>query len=186
MEKLNVKETNSADVIRGAVTGEKCHAEGIYDISCYDANGELKWRDTAPNLVTNQGKDGMMDSYLAGSPALATNWFMSLITAGSATSSSTYASPTVTEVTSGVVATRPTVSWSAASAGSKAATTTSFSIGGSATITGAMLVTATANGSTIGNTAGSGGILFSASNFTGGSKSVTSSDTLQVSYSLAI
>lgn len=185
MDKLNAIDSNDAEVIRGASSDEQCELKGIYHTQCFDAQGNLKWEDISPNLVTNQGKNAMMDCYLAAGTA-PTTMFMSLITAGSATSASTYASPTVTEITSSIVATRPSVTWSAASAGSKSATTTSFTIVGSATIIGNLLCTATANGSTIGNTAGSGGVLFSSSNFTGGSKSVTSGDTLQVSYQLSL
>lgn len=186
MENLTAKDSNDAEIVRGASLNEECKIHGIFHFECFDKEGNLKWVDEGRNIVTNQGKNGMMDSYLAGSPALAANWFMSLITAGTAIATSTYAVPTVTEITSGIVATRPTVSWSASSAGIKAATTTAFTIIGTATITGNMLVTATSSGSTIGNTAGAGGILFSSSAFSGGSKSVSSGDTLNVSYQLTI
>lgn len=186
MENLAATDANDAEVVRGAALSEECRARGVYTFECYDSEGNLKWEDVGYNVVTNQGKSGMMNTYLGLSPGIAAAWFMSLITAGSATAASTYAVPVVTEITSSIVATRPTVTWSAASGSSIQATTTAFTVIGTATITGNLLVTATANGSTIGNTAGSGGIMFSSSTFTGGSKNVSNGDTLNVSYSLTI
>lgn len=178
--------TNSAaTVTRGASSGETLKAQGVYEFICTGPDGVEKWRETAPNTVTFQGMDGMMDIYFAGS-AYTASWWMSLVTAGTATTASTYASPTVTEITSSIVATRPAVTWSAASGGVKSATTTTFTIIGTATITGNMLVTATSSGSTVGNTAGAGGVLFSAAAFSAGSKSVSSGDSLSVSYQLTL
>jgi hypothetical protein len=186
MENLTIANQSNATVTRGSGVSDVLNLHGVFEFECFDKDGNLKWKDIGYNTVSNQGKNGMMDTYLGLSPALASAWYMSLVTAGTATTSSTYATPIVTEITSSIVATRPTVAWSAASAGSKAATTTAFSIIGSATITGNMLVTATSNGSVIANTAGTGGIFFSGAAFSGGSKAVTSGDTLNVTYSLSI
>ena len=73
---------------------------------------------------------------------------------------------------------RKTPTWSAASAGSISPTVAQvFSITGSGTIAGCFI---NVNGtSTIDNTTGT---LFSAGDFTGGSKTVTSGDTLSVTY----
>ena len=187
MESLNSKVSTGASLIAGAGATETMEARGVYYVECYDKDGNLKWADTAPNLVTYQGKNGMLDTYFAGSAYTGT-WYMSLITAGTATTASTYASPTVTEISSGIIAsnTRLTIAWSAAASGSKSATTTSFSITGSATITGNMVVTGGSGVTTVGNTAATGGILFSAANFTGGSKTVSSGDTLNVTYSISV
>jgi hypothetical protein len=188
-ETLNSTDQNSAEVVRGAGASDQCHLGGTFFFECFDKDGNLKWTETAENVVTNQGKGGMMNSYLDLSPALPAAWYMSLITNGTAISTSTYATPTVTEITSSIVATRPTVAWTAWSStnsASIAATTTAFSVIGTATIIGNMLVTAVSSGSIISNTTGSGGILFSSSSFTGGSKNVSSGDTLNVSYSLSI
>lgn len=187
MEKLTGTDSVGASVTRGAGSSDVLSAQGVYHIECIDENGQVKWNDVAYNVVPNQGKNGMLDTYFAGSAFTAT-WYMSLITAGTATSTSTYASPTVTEITSGIITsnTRPTIGWSAASAGSKSATTTSFTITGSATITGNMVVTGQAGASTVANTAATGGVLFSAANFSGGSKTVSNGDTLNVTYSISV
>src|SRR5437868_1677608 len=111
---------------------EKLAAEGTYYVDCYDSNGNLKWSDVAHNLVTNQGKNGMLDTYFAGSGYTGA-WLMSLITAGTPAIGSTYATPIVTETTSSVIANRVAMAWTAASAGVKTSTTTSFAIIGTAT-----------------------------------------------------
>lgn len=185
MEAINGSDDCAATVVRGATSQEQLQAKGVYHLTCYDAAGNLKWQDVAYNVVVDQGKNGMLDTYFAGATYTA-SWYMSLITAGTATSASTYASPTVTETTSSVIAARASVAWSAASGGSKSATTTSFSIIGTATITGNMVVSGGAGVATVGDTTASGGILFSAANFTGGSKSVSSGDTLNVTYSISV
>jgi hypothetical protein len=185
MEKMTTNSNASAALIAGANSTETMEAVGVYHIECFDSEGNLKWSDTAPNTVTYQGKNGMLDTYFAGS-AYTAAWYMSLITAGSATTASTYASPTVTETTSGVIANRLAVGWSASASGSKSATTTSFSIIGSATITGNLVVSGGSGVTTVGNTAAAGGILFSSANFSGGSKTVSNGDTLNVTYSISV
>jgi hypothetical protein len=187
MENLKTQDANSASVIRNSSSAEALSAVGVYHVECIGPDGQLKWADDALNLVVNQGKNGMLDTYLAGSAYTAV-WYMSLITGGTAVSTSTYASPTVTEIAAGIITgnTRLTVAWSAAATGSKSATTTSFAITGSATITGNMLVTGGTGANTVLNTAATGGILFSSANFSAGSKTVSNGDTLNVTYSLSV
>ena len=187
MEKCNTIETSNASVVRGTSITENMQAKGRFDFICYDKDGNVKWTDYSNNIVTNQGKNNMLDTYL-GLATLPPAWYMSLITAGTAISTSTYASPTVTEITSGVITsnTRVTMGWSAASAGAKAATTTSFTVTGTATVTGNMVVTGGSGASTVGNTGATGGVLFSSSAFSGGSKNISSGDTLNCTYSLSV
>lgn len=185
METCNIHDSNSASLSRVASNAEAMDAKGVYHIECFDRDGNLKWSDVAYNVVPNQGKNAMLDAYFAAGTPPAT-WYMSLITAGTATSGSTYASPTVTETTSSVIAARVAMTWSAASSGSKSAATTAFSIIGSATITGNMVVAGGAGVTTVANTAASGGVLFSAAAFSGGSKTVANSDSLNVTYSIGV
>ena len=52
MEKSNVGDISTASITRGAGTEEFLGMQGFYDVKCYDSNGNLKWEDKAPNLVT--------------------------------------------------------------------------------------------------------------------------------------
>jgi len=79
---------------------------------------------------------------------------------------------------------RKTAAWSAASGGSKALSSAlSFAIGSSGTVGGCFLVLGTGAVSTIDNTSG---VLYSAGAFTGGSKTVSNGDTLNVSYTASL
>lgn len=187
IEKCIATDISGATLIRSTEVSEQMQAKGRFEFVCYDKDGNIKWTDFSNNIVTNQGKNNMLDTYL-GLATLPPAWYMSLITAGTAISTSTYASPTVTEITSGIITsnTRVTMGWSAASAGSKAATTTSFTITGTATVTGNMVVTGGSGATTVGNTGATGGVLFSSSAFSGGSKNISNGDVLNCTYSLSV
>jgi hypothetical protein len=74
---------------------------------------------------------------------------------------------------------RITVAWNAASAGSKSSTATTFNINASATIAGALLTVTQSNSV---NT----GVLYSAGSFTGGNRTVSSGDSLLVTYTASV
>lgn len=162
--------------------GDALHATGSYAVECYAADGTLRWRDVIPNLVVTVGKNNLLDSYFAGSSYTAA-FYLGLVDGGSTPS---YAAGDTMSSHSGWTesvaysnAARPTVSWNAASGGSKASTATSFTINGTATIAGAFLTTnATKSGTT--------GTLYSGGNFSGGSRSVLSGDTLNVTYTASV
>lgn len=195
-EKLELKDLVDATVIRGAVEEEKCEAHGTYVVECFDADGKLKWRDTIDNIVTNEGKNYMLDLALANTGTFGAG-FLSLI------SSVGYNPPVVgdtmlshagwNEAGNGVnypVWTTPAsnarqpTSWSAASGGSKAITTVSFVIGATGgTVKGCFVVIGSGASATNANT---GGKLLSSGPFTLGDKVVATNDTLNVSYSLAL
>ena len=185
MEKIKLSNVTGASLVTGASSAETMDAKGVYITECFDAAGNLKWQDVAYNTVTYQGKNYMLDSFFQNGITTPT-WYMSLIISGSATTASTYQTPIVGEVTTGTIAARVAVSWSASASGSKSATTTAFSITSSATVTGNMVVTGGSGVTTILNTTATGGILFSSAAFTGGSKNVSSGDTLNVTYSISV
>jgi len=191
-EKLNANETNDASVIRNSSHVEQATAVGIFTAQCFDKDGNLKWEDTFPNVVTTVGKNLALDTYLAGSGYTVTGPFMGLIssvswsavdagdTMGSHagwTEAGNANAPTYT-------APRKTAAWSAAAAGSKALSAAlSFAITGSGTVKGCFLVYGSGAVSTIDNTSGT---LYSAGLFTGGDKVVVNTDTLNVSYTASL
>ena len=183
-----------ASVLRGSGASEDAKAEGVYTVECYLEDGTLRWKDTIDNVVTNVGKNLLLDSGL-GANVTVVGPYMGLISsigytgvpvvgdtmsshgtwveAGSSTNYPLYTAP------------RKTCVWASASGGSKALSAAlSFSIittGG--TVKGCFIVTGTGALSTIADT---NGVLYSAGVFTGGDKVVGVGDTLQVSYSTSL
>ena len=156
-------------------------AAGVYHLECLAPDGSLRWAEDVCNVVTTQGKNFVLDNALAGSGYTAA-WLLSLFTAGTPVATATYASPVVTEVTSSVLASRPAMTWVAASGGGKSSNAVTCSIVGSATITGVMVVKGSA---TIGDTATASAVLLSEGTLAT-SRAVLSGDTLNVTYSLSI
>jgi len=190
-EFLPPSDSFGASVTRGGGNGEQVSVHGTYHVECYDKDGNPKWSDVAHNLVTDVGAKLMLDTILAGS-AFTANTYMGLKGTGTAVVADTQAShagwlevgstnaPTYTSP-------RKTVAWSAASgtgAGSRskaASASQSFAITSSGTVAGCFI---NVNGSSaIDNTTGT---LFSAGDFSGGSKNVANLDTVNVTYTLSI
>ncbi len=147
-----------------------------YLFEAFDATGDLKWIEEIHNLVTTVGKNDMLDKYFAGSSYTAT-WFIGLIDNASWTAvaaGDTMASHAGwIESADYAEATRPAVTWSAAAAGSKAASTyAEFTINASITIRGAFL-------NSISTKSGSTGILYSAAAFSG-TRTLVNNDLLRV------
>jgi hypothetical protein len=174
----------------GAV--ETVGLEGVYVATCYDADGVEKWSDTIENLTTNVGRANLMNSYFANTGggaivmglggANATPVFTPAYTDTQASHAGWFEvgganAPTYS-------GTRKTPSFSAATSANPSVLSTSaavtFSMTGSGTVYGAFI---NVGGSTaIDNTTGT---LFSIGAFTAGSKTVTSGDTINVTYTLS-
>ena len=168
--------------------------EGIYHVECRDADGNIKWTDSFPNLVNAIGKQLMLNTLLAGTSYTTVGPFLGLI----GTTSPTFAaSDTMTShsgwtefvnYTVGGSAVRGTAVFSAAtSAGTTpsnvttaAASAITYTItGAGGNVTGCFLVTGSGASSTQSNT---GGTLYSAGAFTT-AKTTTAGDTVSVTYS---
>lgn len=191
-EKANAVDAVGASVARDAGLSEQAHASGVYVAECYGADGKLKWRDTFRNTVTTVGKNLALDTLLGGSAYTVTGPYMGLIS--SASYSAISAADTMALHAGWLEAgsanaptfsgTRATVSFSAASGGSKASSAAaSFSITGTGTVKGGFLVLGSGASSTIANTSGT---LYSAGLFSGGDRAVVSGDTLNVSYTTSL
>jgi len=180
-EKTNMGDICSASVQRGAGHHEGVEMHGFYHVECHGLDGKLKWAEDIDNLVTTVGKNSTMDTILGNVAAGAV--VMGLKGTGTAVVGDTQAShatwlevglanaPTYT-------APRKTPVFSAAAAGAK--TTSSvvlFTMTGSGTVAGCFINIG--GSATIDNTSG---VLFSAGDFSAGSKTVTSGDTLSVTY----
>ena len=182
-DKLNFAESVLAKAVKNSLSNDQLHAEGRYIVTCRDAEGNLKWEDHFDNLVVTGGLNNCLDSYFAGS-AYTAAWYMGLV--DGATTPTIAAADTMashagwTENQAYTASTRPAVSWSAASGGTKSLSSAiAFTANAAATIAGCFLTTNSAKGGTTGT-------LFSAGAFTGGNKVLASGDTVNVSYSITI
>jgi formate/nitrite transporter FocA (FNT family) len=141
----------------------------------------LKWKDDIHNLVTTVGKNFTMDTTLGNTAGGAV--VMGLKGVGTAAVGDTQAShATWLEVGLANAPTytgnRPTPTFSAAAAGAKTTSSAvTFAITGSGTVAGCFI-----NIGGLATKDNTTGTLFSAGDFTAGSKTVTSGDTLSVTY----
>jgi hypothetical protein len=149
-----------------------------YTVTCHDRYGRLKWREEIPNLVTNVGRDDVLDKYFKGSTYTAA-WFVGLKGSGSAAAGDTAASHAGwSEVTAYSESVRQTLTLGSVSGQSvsNSASKAVFSINGTATVAGAFIISNNTKGGTT-------GILYSAGDFAA-SRSVASGDTVRVTATL--
>ena len=167
---------------------ENAKATGVYKVECFDANGNLKWSEDAPNRVVSVGLQNMAGAGLSAGTQT-TTWYLGLITGPGSGVTVAFADTMAshagwTESVAYSNANRVTATFAAStnanpSVVTNSASTASFNINSTATIAGAFLV----NNNT---KSGTTGTLFSASNFTGGDRSVVSGDTLNVTYTFSL
>lgn len=147
----------------------------IYHFQCFDKNGKLKWEEKVKNLVVNAGLDDVLDKYLKGS-AYTASFYVGLKGTGTVAAADTMASHAGwSEITAYSEATREALTLGSVSGQSvdNSASVASFSINGTATVDGGFITDTSTKG-------GATGLLFGAVQFTGGSRSVASGDTLNV------
>jgi hypothetical protein len=178
-----------------ALNDETVGIGGHYHVVCHDADGNLKWEESFPNLVNAVGKQLMFDTLLSGSSYTTVGPFLGLISGAGPTFAAadtmvSHAGWTeFTNYTVGGSAVRGTANFSAAATSSgttpanvttKAAAALTYTItGGGGTVSGCFLVTGTGAVSTQNNTSGT---LYSAGAFAT-AKVTTAGDTVSVTYS---
>ena len=201
MEKAKFGDISTAAVTRNAASDNSVGFEGYYDVVCYDAQGNVKWEDRAPNLVTAAGKNALFDYYFgstgtSGGTSSGTN-YLGLVGSASATAnyfpSDTISSHAGWQEIGGTNApaytgTRQQPNWTASTnngsaAGSnitsKAASALTFSFTSGGTVFGCFINSGASASATKDSTLG---VLYSAGSFTAGSKVVASGDSLAVTY----
>ena len=191
-EIIGAVDTVQASAGFGGQSADKFGLEGVYTATCYDADGNVKWTDLIENLTTNVGRQSLLNSYFANTGGGAV-----VMGLGGANASATF-TPAYTDTQAShpgwyevggtnaptYSGTRKTPSFSSATSANPSVLSTSaavvFSMTSSGTVYGAFI---NIGGSTaIDNTTGT---LFSIGAFTAGSKTVTSGDTINVTYTLS-
>jgi hypothetical protein len=176
-----------------AAGNESVGMEGRYHVVCRDAEGNVKWEDSFPNLVNAVGKQLMLDTLLSGSAYTTVGPFLGLIsgtgTFAAADTMVTHAGWTeFVNYTVGGSAVRGTASFSSASSAgttptnvtTKTATSITYTItGAGGTVGGCFLVTGSGAVNTQSSTAGT---LYSAGSFAT-ARVTTVGDTVSVTYS---
>jgi hypothetical protein len=197
IEKSNLGDTSVASVTRGAGSDETLGIQGVYHVVCRDSEGNIKWEDDAPNLVTAVGKQALFDFYFGatgtgGGTAAGANYLGLCGGTATYTAADTMASHTWTEVGLANAPTytgnRQSPSWSASTSSgttpsnvtTKTASALTFAMTSSGTVNGCFINSGASASATKDTTTG---VLYSAGNFTGGSKTVANGDSLAITYS---
>ena len=180
--KSQMGETVQAGVGKAAQGKDRAGLGGIFNVKCFDTDGNLKWEESFHNLVVNEGLQDLNNKYFKGVTYSAA-WYLGLVTGPG---SGTVYDPTDTLAThagwteytdySGnrKAVTFGTPTLADPSVISNSASPSVFTItGAGGTIAGAFLASVAS---------GTSGILFSEGDFTGGDKIVASGDTVNVTY----
>ena len=185
MENAKTNDVVASGLIARPESSEAAKAVGKYFFECFDKDGNLKWTAESKNLVVNVGLQYMAGTALDGATARITSWYIGLYGAGASNTpaaSDTLASHAGWTEINPYTGNRPAATFAAATTANPSVVTNSaskasFSITSTATVGGAFLASAAS---------GTSGTLFSASDFTGGDRSVVNGDTLQVTYTFSL
>ena len=184
-EKAKSTDLTVASVSAGSGSVEGVGAGGVFYFKCYDKDGNLKWEDSAHNLVVNQGLQDMNTQYFKGVTYSAT-WYLGLVDnspSPSYAAGDTLATHAGWSETTAYSGNRKAVTFGTATTADpsvidNSGSPASFSITGTVTVAGAFLCNAAT---------GTSGILFSVSNFQSpGARSVVNGDTLTVTYQFSL
>jgi hypothetical protein len=175
-----------ASVQKGKGVSEGIKGGGVFTVTCFDKDGNLKWEESNHNLVVNEGLADMNDKYFSGSTYTAA-WYIGLVTGPGA--GNTYAAADTLASHAGwtentdysgdrKAATFGSATVADPSVINNSGSIAQFSMTGTATIAGAFLASVDT---------GTSGILFSVSNFQSpGDRAVVNGDTLNVTYEFSL
>ena len=175
-----------ASVDKTSIFSNSARGGGVFTVTCYDKDGNLKWQESAHNLVVNVGLKDMNDKYFSGSTYTAA-WYIGLVT-GPGGSNTYAAADTLASHAGWTENTDYSGNRKAATFGSattadpsvinNSGSVAQFSMTGTATIAGAFLASVDT---------GTSGVLFSVSNFQSpGDRAVVNGDTLNVTYEFSL
>jgi len=184
---MGIETSKTSDSVSGAVIRKSnfvhsAAAGGVFTVTCRDKDGNLKWEESNPNLVVNQGLQDMNAKYFVGS-AYTAAWYLGLVT-GPASGTTFAAGDTLashagwTEDTN-YAGTRKACTFGTATTAdpsviTNSLNTASFTMNATTTIAGAFLTNVAS---------GTSGVLFSASDFQSpGDRAVVNGDVLVVTY----
>ncbi len=188
-----MKDTNEMGMSQLAtVTGSKERVETLgmidyFTVTCHDADGNFKWKETIKNIVTSEGLSYILQSGFTAEDASIAAWFAGLKDTGAVASTDDATSlPNVgswTEYTEYDSATRPAITWgntSGTTTVSTVSTAVPFVIASPAPdVFGVFVVDANAKGT---NTSAT--VLYGVGDF-GAQKVVDPNDTLNVTITLS-
>lgn len=172
---------------------EHARIGGRYDFECFDRDGNLKWRDHVDNLITDVGKNYLLECGLQASALTTVGPYMGLISSVSysaivaADTMASHAGWTEAGSTNGPgFSARLSLAglFNAAASGAKAMSApATFNITATGTAKGVFLVTGSGAVATLMSTAGT---LFSAGLFAAGDKIVGNGDVINASFTATL
>jgi hypothetical protein len=175
-QKLKVRDKAEAQLEANTLVKVPFKIGGIFDVECYDREDNLKWKESAHNLVVNVGLNHALDVIFHGDTP--TNpWYVGLKGAGSPAAGDTLASHGAwSELFIYDTNLRQEYVENAASSQSidNVGNVASFAISGSGTVAGALLAE---------DASGTSGVLFCAADFAS-ARGVADGDTLNVTYTV--
>jgi len=183
--KSQMGETVQAGVGKSSQEQERGGFGGVFTVTCFDTDGNLKWEDSFHNLVVNEGLQDLNNKYFKGVTYSAA-WYLGLVTGpGSGT---TYNAGDTLATHAGWT------EYTDYSGNRKAVTFGSPTLADPSVIDNSgspSVFTVTAPGGTVAGAflcnvaSGTSGVLFSEGDFTGGDKTVAAGDTLNVTYTFS-
>jgi len=152
--------------------------KGLWEFRCLDSNGNIKWEELIPNLITSQGLNHILDTEFHNGTKVET-WYVGLKHAGNAAAGDTLSSHGGWTECANYTGNRKSYNEAAASSGSitNSAAKASFSINANNQVIAGGFLCSAENGTS--------GTLFSVVDFTGGNKTCDNGDTLEVTYTIS-